>query len=51
MESMESDVHQMVEDAIGEVIELYKDRFESDDEREEGTFQRLVKEERARKGL
>jgi len=37
MESMESDVHEMVQDAIGEVVELYKDRLnpnrheESDD--------------------
>jgi len=37
MESMESDVHEMVQDAIGEVVELYLDRLnpnrheESDD--------------------
>ena len=27
MESMESDVHEMVQDAIGEVVELYLDRL------------------------
>ena len=27
MESMESDVHQMIQDAIGEVAELYQDRL------------------------